>query len=481
MPSNSTEASGRAEVPNVLASRYAGGPMRALWSPAGRVIAERELWVAVLEGQIELGVPAPAGVVEDYRSAVHEVDLASIRAREQANRHDVKARIEEFCALAGHEHIHKGLTSRDVTENVEQMLIRRSLGIILGKAAAALVRMAALAGEHRGTVMAGRTHNVPAQPTTLGKRFADAAEETLAAFRRLEDLAAGYPLRGLKGPVGVQQDLLDLFGGDEAKVDRLERRTAEILGFERIMASVGQVYPRSLDLEVVGALVRLAAGPSSLAVTLRLMAGHDLVTEGFGPEQVGSSAMPHKMNMRTCERINGLAVVLSGYLAMAAALSGRQWNEGDVSDSVVRRVMIPDAFFACDGLLESLLHVLDGFRAFPAPIQAELDDHLQLLSASCLLTAAVRAGMGREQAHQVIQARTREAAAARRRGKGFDLWAALGRDPAFPFTREETAEIVRAAPLAGRSATQVESVAAEVAQAVERYPEAAAYRPEPLL
>ena len=231
----------------------------------------------------------------------------------------------------------------------------------------------------------------------------------------------------------------------------------------------------------MGALVRLAAGPSSLAVTLRLMAGHDLVTEGFGPGQVGSSAMPHKTNMRTCERINGLAVVLSGYLAMAAALSGRQWNEGDVSDSVVRRVMIPDAFFACDGLLESLLHVLDGFRAFPAPIQAELDDHLQFLSASCLLTAAVRAGMGREQAHKVIQARSREAAAARRRGRSFDLWAALGRDPAFPFTREETAEIVRAASLAGRSAAQVESVAAEVAQAVGGYPEAAAYRPEPLL
>ena len=211
------------------------------------------------------------------------------------------------------------------------------------------------------------------------------------------------------------------------------------------------------------------------------MAGHDLVTEGFGPGQVGSSAMPHKMNMRTCERINGLAVVLGGYLAMAAALSGRQWNEGDVSDSVVRRVMIPGAFFACDGLFESLLHVLDGFRAFPAPIQAELDAHLPFLSTSRLLTAAVKAGMGREQAHAVIRAHTRKAASARRRGGGFDLWAALGRDPEFPFTREEAAEIVRSAPPAGRAEAQIESVAAQVAQAVARYPEAAALQPETLL
>lgn len=455
--------------------------MRRLWSPAGRAAAEREFWTAVLEGQIELGVPAPAGAVEACRAVIREVDLASIRAREEVTRHDVKARLEEFCALAGHEHIHKGLTSRDVTDNVEQMLIRRSLEIVLVKAAAALARMAALAEEHQGAVMAGRTHNAPAQPTTLGKRFASAAEETLAAFRRLEQLAAGYPLRGLKGAVGAQQDLLDLFGGDEEKVVRLERRTAEMLGFETVLASVGQVYPRSLDLEAVGALTQLAAGPSSLVATLRLMAGSDLVTEGFGPGQVGSSAMPHKMNMRTCERINGLTVVLGGYLAMAAALSGRQWNEGDVSDSVVRRVMIPGAFFACDGLLESLLHVLDGFQAFPALIQAELDAHLPFLSTSRLLTAAVRAGMGRERAHAVIQVRARQAAAARRRGGGFDLWAALGRDPAFPFTEEEAAEIVRSAPLEGRAAAQVEAVAAEVARAVERHPEAAAYRPEPLL
>src|SRR5690606_36003729 len=233
-------------------------------------------------------------------------------ARERVTRHDVKARIEEFCALAGHEHLHKGMTSRDLTENVEQMQIRSSLLLMRDRTVAALARLARLAVTHTGTAMVGRTHNVPAQATTLGKRFATAAQELLLAYQRLEELIARYPLRGIKGPVGTAADQLDLLGGDRAALAELERRVAAHLGFSRVLDSVGQVYPRSLDLDVVSALVQLAAAPSSLALTVRLMAGHELVTEGFRPGQVGSSAMPHKMNPRSSERINGLAVVLRG-------------------------------------------------------------------------------------------------------------------------------------------------------------------------
>ena len=239
---------GQSDIPNVLASRYAGSEIRRLWSPVGRVVMERELWVAVLEAQVELGVPVPDGVVDDYRAVMHQVDLASIRAREEATRHDLAARIEEFCALAGHEHIHKGLTSRDVTENVEQLVIRRSLETLRDKTVAVLATLAGRATEYRDMVMVGRSHNVAAQPTTMGKRLAGAAEETLAAYRRLEALIAGYPLRGMKGPVGTQQDLLDLFGGDEEAMDRFEAKVAEGLGFSRCLAAVGQIYPRSLDL-----------------------------------------------------------------------------------------------------------------------------------------------------------------------------------------------------------------------------------------
>ena len=201
-------------VPNVLATRYAGADLARIWSPEHKIVLERRLWIAVLEVQRDLGVAVPDGVVADYRNVVDKVDLDSIAARERVTRHDVKARIEEFNALAGHEHIHKGMTSRDLTENVEQLQIRESLALLRDRAVATLARLARLAAEHETTVMAGRSHNVAAQATTLGKRFATIADEMLVALERVEDLLARYPLRGIKGPMGTAQDMLDLLDGD---------------------------------------------------------------------------------------------------------------------------------------------------------------------------------------------------------------------------------------------------------------------------
>src|SRR3954447_16222818 len=390
-------------IPNVLANRYAAEDLVRIWSPEHKVVLERRLWIAVLTAQRDLGVDVPDGVVEDYEAVVDHVDLASIAARERVTRHDVKARIEEFCALAGHEHIHKGMTSRDLTENVEQLQVRASLSLIRDRVVAALVRLARLASEHQALVMAGRSHNVAAQATTLGKRFATVADELMIALDRVEDLLARYPLRGIKGPMGTAQDMLDLLDGDATKLADLEERVAAHLGFDRVLTSVGQVYPRSLDFDVVSALVQVVAGPSNLATTIRLMAGNELVTEGFKEGQVGSSAMPHKMNSRSAERVNGLAVVLRGHLSMVGELAGDQWNEGDVSDSVVRRVALPDAFFAADGLFETFLTVLDEFGAFPAVIQRELDRYLPFLATTKVLMAAVRNGVGREAAHEAIK------------------------------------------------------------------------------
>ena len=336
-------------------------------------------------------MPVPDGVIEAYQSVLDQVDLASIAARERKTRHDVKARIEEFAELAGHEHIHKAMTSRDLTENVEQLQIRASLELIRDRVVAALTRLAARAMEYDTTVMVGRSHNVAAQATTLGKRFATAAEELLLAYERIEDLLERYPLRGIKGPVGTSADQLDLLG-DPDKVASLEVAVARHLGFTRVLHSVGQVYPRSLDLDAVVRLGPVGGGPIILALTIRLMAGQELVTEGFQPGQVGSSAMPHKMNTRSCERVNGLAVVLRGYQSMVGELAGGQWNEGDVSCSVVRRVALPDAFFAADGLFQTFLTVLDEFGAYPAVIARELDRYLPFLATTKILVAAVRQG-----------------------------------------------------------------------------------------
>ena len=470
-------------IPNVLASRYASADMVAIWSPRAKIIAERRLWLAVLRAQRELGVDVPEAVIVDYQRVLDHVDLDSIAARERVLRHDVKARIEEFNAQAGHQHVHKGMTSRDLTENVEQLQIRQSLQLVQAHGVAVAARLAERAVGYRDLVMAGRSHNVAAQATTLGKRFASAAQETLIALQRIRDLIDRYPLRGIKGPMGTAQDMLDLFDGDARRLAELERMVAGHLGFTAVFDSVGQVYPRSLDHDVVSALVQLGAGPSSLAQTVRLMAGHELVTEGFAAGQVGSSAMPHKMNTRSCERVNGLQVVLRGYASMAAELAGAQWNEGDVFCSVVRRVALPDAFFAVDGQIETFLTVLAEFGAYPAVIQRELDRYLPFLATTKVLIAAVRAGMGREAAHEVIKEHAVAVALAmRERGADPDLLDRLAADPRLPLDRTALdAALADRRSFTGAAGDQVDRVVAAVGELVDGDPEAAGYVPGTIL
>jgi len=412
------------------------------------------------------------------------VDLASIAARERVTRHDVKARIEEFSALAGFEQIHKGMTSRDLTENVEQLQIRASLELIRDRLVATLARLTERAVEYSDLVLTGRSHNVAAQATTLGKRFASAAEELLIAYERLDDLIGRYPLRGIKGPVGTAADQLDLLDGDFEALSTLEQRVAGHLGFNRVLSSVGQVYPRSLDFDVVAALAQVVAGPSSLATTIRLMVGQELVTEGFKPGQVGSSAMPHKMNTRSSERVNGLAVIVRGYLSMVGELAGDQWNEGDVSCSVVRRVALPDAFFATDGLFQTFLTVLDEFGAYPAVIARELDRFLPFLATTKILVAAVRKGVGRETAHEVIKEHAVAVALAMRE-KGVavnDLFDRLAGDERLRLTRAEIDTLVAdRAAFVGAAPSQVRAVADRVATIVAAHPGAARYAPAPIL
>ncbi|MCX6509971.1 MAG: adenylosuccinate lyase [Actinobacteria bacterium] len=471
-------------VPNVLAARYASAEMVRLWSPEQKIVLERELWLAVLEAQRDLGVAVPDDAIDSYRRVIDQVDLDSIDARERVTRHDVKARIDEFCALAGHEQIHKGMTSRDLTENVEQLQLRRSLVVIRGRMLAALARLAERAAESATVVMAGRSHNVPAQATTLGKRFANAGEELLQALYRVDDLLARYPMRGIKGPVGTQQDMLDLFDGDGARLEQLESRVAAHLGFDAWLTNVGQVYPRSLDLDVVSALVQAAAGPADLALTIRLMAGQELATEGFRPGQVGSSAMPHKMNSRSCERIGGLLAILRGHLTMVASLAGDQWNEGDVSCSVVRRVALPDAFLAIDGLFETFLTVLDDFGFYPAVIERELDRYLPFLATTKVLVAAVRNGVGREQAHEAIKEHAVAAALRLREdgAEGNDLIERLAADPRLGLAPDELAGVLsNPIDFVGRAPEQIASFVTTISALVSADPSAAGYRPGDIL
>ena len=471
------------QIANVLANRYASAELVDLWSAETKIILERQLWIAVLKAQRDLGVDVPAEAIAAYENVIDKVDLESIANREKITRHDVKARIEEFNALAGYEQVHKGMTSRDLTENVEQLQVYRSLELIRTKGITVALRIAERAAKYDTLVMAGRSHNVAAQATTLGKRFASAAEELLVAIERIENLIERYPLRGIKGPMGTAQDMLDLMGGDETKLAELESRIATHLGFARVFDSVGQVYPRSLDFDALSTLVQLGAGPSSLAHTIRLMAGNETVTEGFKEGQVGSSAMPHKMNARSCERVGGLQVILRGYLTMAADLSGQQWNEGDVFCSVIRRVALPDAFFALDGMFETFLTVLAEFGAFPAMIDRELERYLPFLATTRILMAAVRAGVGRETAHEVIKENAVAVALNMRENGGEqDLIDRLAADDRLPLTKQQLDDaLADRHAFIGAAESQTHRVIDRVRALVAQYPQAADYVPGEIL
>jgi adenylosuccinate lyase len=255
------------------------------------------------------------------------------------------------------------------------------------------------------------------------------------------------------------------------------------LGFHASLSAVGQVYPRSLDFEVVSALHQLAGSAASCATTLRLMAGAGLLTEGFQAGQVGSSAMPHKVNARNCERICGFATIISGYVTMTGALAGHQWNEGDVSCSVVRRVALPDAFFAIDGLLETYLTVLRQMEVFPAAVAAENERNLPFLATTTILMEAVKHGAGRETAHEAIKEHALAAAKALRSGDGDpDLLGRLAGDRRIGLGRRALQAILAEnARFVGAAPHQVDAFVAEVKPLARRHRGAADHEPGRLL
>lgn len=478
----------RRDITSPLAERYASKEVYRLWHPRNVVLAERRLWLTVLKAQQSAGLlidgqPISDEAIADYERVIRRINLSCIREIESRTRHDVKARIEAFNELAGHQLIHMGMTSRDATDNTEQHLLRESLLLIRERVVGTIELLSRRALEYSSLPVAGRTHNVPAQMLTLGKRFSNALEELLIGFGALEHLISTYPLRGIKGAVGTQLDMLTLLGSQE-NVDELERRVAHDLGFDHVMTSVGQVYPRSLDFQLISVLYQLCCSMGSLATTMRLMAGDEQFTEGFKPGRTGSSAMPHKMNASACERVAGLIKALLGFLMTAAANAGTQWYEGDVSCSVARRVALSSAIFAADGVFQSMLTILLDCGVYSAVMEEEIDRYLPFLASSTLLMAAVAKGMGREDAHAAIK-RHAVAAVLRMRESGAhdnDLVARLGADEDFPLSAHEVSRLL-GDPLSfcGSSERQVWAVVARAVEATLPYAAALKYRPDPIL
>lgn len=469
---------------NVLADRYATPEMIAIWEPENGIVLSRQLWVAAMKAMRDLGRDIPKHAIEAYEAVTHIVDRDSIRERERALRHSEKAEIEEFneraSAMLGErlEHAHAGFTSRDKTDNVEQAQIIASLKLVRVRHVAMLTYMRKQMHLFKRLEICGRSHLVPGQVITLGKRLANWAQEALLAHEQLEHVLATYPLRGIKGPMGTQQDMTDLLGHEELAL-RFEERIRDHLGFKRVLTSTGQVYPRSLDHWVLTTLARLAAAPANFAKMVRLMAGLELMHEGFKKGQTGSSAMPHKINSRTCERICGLYNILQGYVDMISRVMGDQWLEGDVSCSVVRRVALPDAFFALDAIFECTMTVLQEMEVFKGMVETELSRYKPFLSTTAILMNALKRNIGRETAHRAIKSAAVAAVRAMREGKPNHFVRYLCSESHL-FPEDEVLRIT-ASTDPGLSTLQVEEIIDQIHGLVDAVPEARGYEPLPIL
>ncbi len=471
---------------NILSARYATPEMNAIFSEKGRIILERNLWIAVMKAQRELGLNISSEDITRFEAAKEKVDLDLIKEIEGRTKHDVKAKIEAFVQAAGAgQHLHRGMTSRDLTDNVEQMQYRDAAKLVFNRNVSILRHMIQNAEKYSDYILA-RTHNQPAQATLLGRRFSMWAEELMLHLYGFERFIESYPLRGIKGAVGTQTDMMKLLGSSE-KVRKLEEAVAEQLGFKKVLKSPGQVYPRSLDYALANHLAQLSASPANFAFTMRLMAGFGLVNEGFDEGQSGSSAMPYKMNTRSCERINGLADLLKMYADGASRISGGQWQEGDVSCSAPRRIIGPDSFFAMDGLCETTLTVLNNMKAYEGEIVHELGKYLPFIVTTELMQIATKRGVGREDAHRAIKKHA-VAELDRMREEGSsktNLPELLSNEPIFAnagITRKMIGEMIADKESSiGNARAQISGVVYDAQYFFGRYSEGTAYEPREIL
>ncbi|MBU3906686.1 MAG: adenylosuccinate lyase [Nanoarchaeota archaeon] len=470
---------------NVLSVRYATPEMNNIFSEKGKILLERELWIAVMIAQKSLGLNILSEDIEKFEATKGTIDLEEIKSIESITKHDVKAKIEYFVKIAGaSQQLHRGMTSRDLTDNVEQMQYWNASKLILDRNVSVLRHFVDNSHKYSNYILA-RTHNQPAQATLLGRRFSMWGEELMLHLGIFENFVENYPLRGIKGAIGTQTDMIKLLGSKE-KVRALEEVVAEKLGFKKILKSTGQVYPRSLDYALCNNLAQLSAAPANFAFTMRLMAGFGLVNEGFDEEQSGSSAMPYKMNTRSCERINGFANLQKMYADGASRISGDQWQEGDVSCSAPRRIIGPDSFYTMDGLCETTLTVLNNMKAYEGEIVHELDKYLPFIVTTELMQMATKKGVGREEAHKAIKRHAvAELDRMRREGSSkTNLPTLLANEPIFSglITKEQINEIIaNKEGQIGNAKMQIKGVSSDAQYFFSKYAQGRDYEPRPIL
>ena len=417
-----------------LVERNASKEMAELFGPQRKFSTWRRIWLELAKAQRRLGVGISRAQINEMARHLDDINFKKAAEYEKKVRHDVMAHIYTFADAAPKAApiIHLGATSCDITDNADLIIIRDALQLTAGKLAAVINLLAGFAKRHRVLPTLGFTHYQPAQLTTVGKRATLWCYEFVFDLKEVEHRLDTLPFRGIKGTTGTQASFLALFDGSRNKVERLDKMVAAAFGFKETCAVTGQTYQRKIDTLVINALASIAQSAQKLCTDLRLLANLKEIEEPFEKSQVGSSAMPYKRNPMRCERVTALARFVLSLATSPPVTASQQWLERTLDDSANRRIVIPEAFLAVDGILEILANVLDGLVVYPKVIASHVAAELPFMATENILMAAVKAGGNRQELHEKIRLYSMAAAAqVKQFGKPNDLLARLKADISF--------------------------------------------------
>ena len=450
-----------------LSARYASRSMLELWSPQERHRLWRELWIALAESEMELGIDIPLLAIEEMRSAVNDIDFDAAAKYEQRFRHDVMAHVHTFgdAAPSARRFIHLGATSAFVTDNADLVLMHRALEMLRARAVDVLRALSQFADTWKDEPTLGYTHLQPAQLTTVGKRATLWMQDLVLDVADIDYRLGSMPLRGVKGTTGTQASFLRLFNGDDAKVRELDRRVTAKMGFATSIPVSGQTYTRKIDAGVLGVVAGTAASAAKFASDMRMLQAFGEIEEPFEKEQIGSSAMAYKRNPMRSERINSLARFVLSLETNANETHAVQYFERTLDDSANRRLVIPEMFLATDAIMLIYRNIASGLEVHPARIAARVEDELPFMATEELIVRAVEAGGDRQAAHEVIRRHSVAAASAMKNGAPRnDMLDRLAGDPEFAVPLDDLRSALDARRFIGRSAAQVTDFLREVVE-----------------
>ena len=442
-----------------LNSRYASPEMQFIFSPDKKFTTWRRLWVALAESEMELGLPVTQAQVDELKAHIEDIDYDNAARHEQRVRHDVMAHVHAYGDVCPNSRgiIHLGATSCYVTDNADVLMLRDALTLIRRKLVEVLRRLRKFAWEYKDLPCLGYTHLQPAQLTTVGKRATLWMQDLTMDLDEVNFALSSLKLLGNRGATGTQVSFMELFEGDGAKVDELEKRIAEKMGMTAVFDVSGQTYPRKLDSRVLGALSGIAQSAYKFAQDLRLLQSFREVEEPFEKNQIGSSAMAYKRNPMRSERICALSRHVMALVQDASMTAATQWFERTLDDSANRRLSLPEAFLATDAVLELYANIASNMVVYPKMIEKRVMENLPFMATEDIIMESVKNGGDRQEIHERVRVHS-QAAAARMKQEGLesDLMERIAADPAFPLSGESLTALLAPEKYTGRAAEQVE-------------------------